>query len=96
MSWLMATACRTRCAQSPAAALCRRRAAGSGGAARQRSAASGGCKLPPPACQLTLAPHLPQVFIGGKHVGGCDDTMAAYSNGQLKQMLAGAGVSANL
>ncbi len=30
---------------------------------------------------------VPQVFIGGQHVGGCDDTMAAYSNGTLENML---------
>lgn len=30
---------------------------------------------------------VPQVFIGGQHVGGCDDTMAAYSNGTLEELL---------
>ena len=30
---------------------------------------------------------VPQVFIGGKHLGGCDDTMAAYSNGTLEELL---------
>eukprot|EP00878_Enallax_costatus_P008030 GHUV01008397.1.p1 GENE.GHUV01008397.1~~GHUV01008397.1.p1 ORF type:complete len:155 (+),score=28.82 GHUV01008397.1:56-466(+) len=34
---------------------------------------------------------VPQVFIGGKHVGGCDDTIAAYQSGDLKQLLAGVG-----
>lgn len=30
---------------------------------------------------------VPQVFIGGQHIGGCDDTMAAYSNGTLEDLL---------
>lgn len=30
---------------------------------------------------------VPQVFIEGQHIGGCDDTMAAYSNGSLEEML---------
>lgn len=30
---------------------------------------------------------VPQVFIGGQHVGGCDDTLAAYSNGTLEDLL---------
>ncbi|KAF6260208.1 thioredoxin-like protein [Scenedesmus sp. NREL 46B-D3] len=36
---------------------------------------------------------VPQVFVGGQHVGGCDDTVAAYQNGKLKEMLAGLGFS---
>lgn len=36
---------------------------------------------------------VPQVFVGGKHVGGCDDTMAAYNSGKLKELLAGVGYS---
>ena len=36
---------------------------------------------------------VPQVFIGGKHVGGCDDTLAAYKSGALKELLAGAGIA---
>ena len=35
---------------------------------------------------------VPQVFVGGKHVGGCDDTVAAHDNGLLKVMLDAAGV----
>lgn len=30
---------------------------------------------------------VPQVFIGGRHLGGCDDTMAAHSNGTLEELL---------
>ncbi|PXF49818.1 Glutaredoxin [Gracilariopsis chorda] len=30
---------------------------------------------------------VPNVFIGGKHVGGCDDTMALYDGGKLLGMV---------
>ena len=32
---------------------------------------------------------VPQIFIGGTHVGGCDDLMALESRGELDPMLAG-------
>ena len=32
---------------------------------------------------------VPQIFIGGKHIGGCDDLMALESRGELDRMLAG-------
>lgn len=38
----------------------------------------------------------PQVFVGGNHVGGCDDTVAAYNSGKLKTLLEAAGVKAKL
>jgi glutaredoxin 3 len=31
---------------------------------------------------------VPQVFIGGKHLGGCDDLMALERSGKLDAMLA--------
>eukprot|EP00049_Salpingoeca_infusionum_P017345 m.352627 g.352627 ORF g.352627 m.352627 type:complete len:114 (+) comp16570_c0_seq1:549-890(+) len=31
---------------------------------------------------------VPAVFIKGKLIGGCDDTLAGISNGSIKQMLA--------
>lgn len=37
---------------------------------------------------------VPQVFVGGVHVGGCDDTVAAKADGRLAAMLEGAGVPA--
>ena len=46
--------------------------------------------------QLTNQRTVPNVFIGGKHVGGNDNCQAAKSNGQLKTMLTEAGVSHNL
>jgi len=38
---------------------------------------------------------VPQVFVGGARVGGCDDTMAAHSSGKLKELLAGVGIAIN-
>jgi glutaredoxin 3 len=35
---------------------------------------------------------VPQVFVGGELVGGCDDTLAAYRNGSLETLLKQAGV----
>lgn len=32
---------------------------------------------------------VPQIFIGGKHVGGCDDLHALDADGKLDPMLAG-------
>ena len=37
-----------------------------------------------------------QVFIGGQHLGGCDDTVAAKNSGKLKTLLEQAGVQAKL
>jgi len=31
---------------------------------------------------------VPQIFIGGRHVGGCDDLMALESSGELDDLLA--------
>jgi glutaredoxin 3 len=33
-------------------------------------------------------PHVPQIFIGGTHVGGCDDLYALERAGKLDPMLA--------
>ena len=30
---------------------------------------------------------VPQIFIDGKHLGGCDDLLAAQKSGNLKKML---------
>jgi glutaredoxin 3 len=35
---------------------------------------------------------VPQVFVGGALVGGCDNTVAAARSGELKRLLAAAGV----
>ena len=31
---------------------------------------------------------VPQIFIGGQHIGGCDDLMALESRGKLDELLA--------
>lgn len=36
---------------------------------------------------------VPQVFIGGVHIGGCDDTLEAKSSGKLQTLLKGAGIT---
>ncbi|VDP20189.1 unnamed protein product [Onchocerca flexuosa] len=41
--------------------------------------------------QITGARSVPRVFIGGKCIGGCDDTMAAQRDGRLDQLLKEAG-----
>ena len=39
---------------------------------------------------------VPCTFVDGKKIGGCDDLMAAISNGELKKALAAAGVANSL
>ena len=39
---------------------------------------------------------VPNVYINGKHVGGCDHTIAAFQNGQMKEMLNACGVENKL
>uniref|UniRef100_A0A1I7VN93 Glutaredoxin domain-containing protein n=1 Tax=Loa loa TaxID=7209 RepID=A0A1I7VN93_LOALO len=41
--------------------------------------------------QLTGARSVPRVFIGGKCIGGCDDTIAAQRDGRLEKLLKEAG-----
>jgi cysteine synthase A len=33
------------------------------------------------------APTIPQIFIGGKHIGGCSETFDAFNAGELQQLL---------
>ena len=42
--------------------------------------------------QISGQKTVPNIFIGGKHVGGCSDLKAAHSAGKLVTMLAAAGV----
>ncbi|KGN51374.1 glutaredoxin-C6 [Cucumis sativus] len=46
--------------------------------------------------QFTGQRTVPNVFIGGKHIGGCDDTMALNSSGRLVPLLAEAGAIAKV
>lgn len=43
--------------------------------------------------QMTGAPTIPQIFVGGKHIGGATETFDAFNDGSLKAMLAEHGVS---
>lgn len=36
---------------------------------------------------LIDAPTIPQIFVGGKHIGGCTETFDAFNDGSLKNML---------
>jgi cysteine synthase A len=44
-------------------------------------------------CELSGAPTIPQVFIGGRHLGGCTETFDAFKEGSLQDQLRLAGVS---
>jgi glutaredoxin len=37
--------------------------------------------------EMTGQRTVPNVFVNGNHLGGCDDTLAAISSGALKKML---------
>ncbi len=39
------------------------------------------------------SPTIPQIYVGGKHVGGATDLFANYSSGELSNMLAGHNIS---
>ena len=45
--------------------------------------------------EVAGAPTIPQVFVGGRHVGGCTDTLAAFASGELQHLLAEQGVACN-
>lgn len=36
---------------------------------------------------FTNWPTIPQIFVGGKFIGGCDITIEMYKSGELQQML---------
>ncbi|MFC6488377.1 cysteine synthase A [Nitratireductor sp. GCM10026969] len=41
----------------------------------------------------TGAPTIPQIFVGGEHVGGCTETLDAFKDGHLQDLLKAKGVS---
>jgi cysteine synthase A len=41
----------------------------------------------------TGVPTIPQIFVGGTHVGGCTETLDAFNDGKLRELLAASGVS---
>lgn len=47
----------------------------------------------PAICSHTSWPTIPQVFIGGKFVGGCDIVSEMYESGQLQKLIREAGVT---
>ena len=38
-------------------------------------------------------PTIPQVFVGGVHIGGCTETLDAFNEGRLQEMLVESGVA---
>lgn len=54
---------------------------------------AGGSEMQSALQGITNIRTVPQVFVGGKLVGGCDDTVAAHSSGKLKQLLDGVGIA---
>jgi glutaredoxin len=45
--------------------------------------------------QITGSRTVPQVFISGQYIGGCDETLKLNSSGKLKQMLNEAGINSS-
>jgi len=45
--------------------------------------------------KLTGETTVPRVFVGGKFIGGCDDTLALHNSGKLTKILLDAGVQPN-
>ncbi|KAK9820243.1 hypothetical protein WJX72_007897 [[Myrmecia] bisecta] len=45
---------------------------------------------------ITRRRTVPQVFIQGKFVGGCDDTIAEYNSGDLRKRFEAAGISSSV
>jgi cysteine synthase A len=43
----------------------------------------------------TGSPTIPQIFVGGRHIGGCTELFDACGNGTLRSMLAGLGIDMN-
>ena len=39
--------------------------------------------------QFSNWPTVPQLYVGGEFVGGCDITMAMYETGELEKLVAG-------
>ena len=39
---------------------------------------------------------VPNIFIGGQHIGGCSDLLAKVKSGKVKELLNSAGVSHKL
>jgi cysteine synthase A len=42
--------------------------------------------------ERTNAPTIPQIFIGGRHIGGCTETFDAFNDGRLQSLLLESGI----
>lgn len=54
-----------------------------------------GGRMRPVLAERTGSRTIPQVFVGGRPIGGCMDTFAAYRDGRLKALLAPYGITPN-
>lgn len=45
--------------------------------------------------QITGAPTIPQIFIGGHHIGGATELFDAFNDGRLAEILSGVGLTCN-
>jgi cysteine synthase A len=52
-----------------------------------------GGRMRPVLAERTGSRTIPQIFVGGTHVGGCTDTFDAYRDGRLKALLAAHGIA---
>ncbi|CAN7759048.1 glutaredoxin domain-containing protein [Mesorhizobium sp. LjNodule214] len=43
--------------------------------------------------KVTGAPTIPQIYVGGKHIGGCTETLDAFNDGSLQALLNASRVS---
>ena len=41
----------------------------------------------------TSSPTIPQIFVGGEHIGGCTETFDAFNDGRLQSLLGHSGIS---
>jgi cysteine synthase A len=41
---------------------------------------------------VTGAPTIPQIFVAGRHIGGCTETLDAFNDGSLQALLEANGV----
>ena len=51
-----------------------------------------GMRIRPVLAERCGAPTIPQIFIGGEHMGGCTDLFAAFDDGSLKRRLQALGI----
>ena len=47
----------------------------------------------PACCPAPASATIPQVFVGGEHIGGCTETLDAFNDGRLQELLSKSGVA---